>query len=398
MIRATEDNDITKKTHKVLHVITISGIAGAEKLLVDLLPEQYNLNFEVHCLLFHKKLGKMYAQQLGDKLNEHKIKVYYKEYSRIIDKKVFSFLKDLIYQIKPDLIHSHLKQADVWLSILKWRKKISVPVVATLHSYSDEYHNRYGLTWNKKAKYTFYYWLTKFICNELDAFISISKGIANLFLEAGLLKDDKITVVYHGTKIEEGSREEGLKPFNWKLVLVGRLVHFKGHHYAIEAVSFLQEKYPHISLDFFGAGPEEHNLKQKIKKLGLQGQIHFNGFKADIVQHLKEYDIALIPSIGEPFGLVFFDAFKACLPVVAFNLAASNEIIKHGINGLLAKPYDSKHLGEQIDILFKDQELRSSIARNAKKILKEDFNIQKIAAFYLAEYKKIIAGKYNFGI
>ena len=168
-------------------------------------------------------------------------------------------------------------------------------------------------------------------------------------------------------------------------------MNWKGHKYAIEAVKILKTKYPNLVLHFYGIGAYEDELKSMIKSNHLSFNVKLQGFTRNINEKYTEYDIVLIPSIMEPFGMVFLEAFNHNKPVVAFDLPAGNEIIRHGYNGRLAKPYSSESLAEEIDFLIQHPKQREEIIFNAKKELQEKYSIQKMAASYISFYQKILS-------
>lgn len=372
----------------ILHVIAINGIGGAEKLLVDLLPATQEKGMPCSCLIFHQPAFVREAKSIGDALLEKGIPVIYQSYGSLLQKANRQTILSVVSQQKPLLIHAHLKHAELWLAMLKWMGKIRIPVVTTLHGYRDQYHNAFGLQWHTSAKKSFYYWLTRFTAANADRCISISNGITTFFIQSGLVKKEKIRTIYHGTNTGSLVLREPQPP-RADFVLMGRLVRFKGHRYALEAIVHLKEKYPQAQLHIYGRGPEEENLRNMAVGLNIGENVFFHGFVQNLPEKLSSHSIALMPSIGEPFGLVFFDAFKAGLPVVAFDLPAGNEIIEHGHNGLLAKPLDTTSLAGQMELLLKSEILYQQIRQNALETLKMRFTITKMADRYIAYYCEI---------
>lgn len=105
---------------------------------------------------------------------------------------------------------------------------------------------------------------------------------------------------------------------------------------------------------------------------------------------MQGYDIALVPSFFEAFGIVFLDAFGAKLPVVAFDLPSGNELITHKVNGLLATPYSSQSLADNIEQLILDNKLRISIIKNGYNTLTKKFSIERMVDEYSLFYNKVL--------
>lgn len=377
---------------KVLHLIAVNEIGGAERLLTTLLPALQATGVAVECLILSRPAAVPKAKDIGHELLRCGIPVLYAQYTSVLKKQTLDFIAHTIKRQTPQLVHAHLKHAEIWTAILKRRRKITVPVISTLHGYRDDYHSRFGLNWQGRAKLSGYYWVNRFIGRQLDGFVSISQGVTDLFVASGLLNKERIATIHHGTKAGEPPQPENRQP-RPDLVIVGRLVKFKGHQYAVGAVRLLKEKHPGVHLHLYGKGPEETALKALVKAQGLEANVTFHGFVQDVQAALPQHSIALVPSVGEPFGLVFFDAFKAGLPVVAFNVPAGNEIITHEVNGLLAATVSRESMAQEIEKLLENEGLYQTMAAKAYQTMKTDFSIERMAAAYASFYQRIINGK-----
>jgi glycosyltransferase involved in cell wall biosynthesis len=383
----SQGND--KPRMKVLHIIAINGIGGAENLLVDILPLLEKTGIAVNCMILFRTRSEADAHSIGGQLRAANIEVCYKEYTQVVDSYIVHFILDYIREIKPDIIHTHLKQAELWMAYLTLTGKVSIPLVTTCHGYRDDYLNKHGLIWNWKIFFTGYYWVNRFIY-RLFNLIMISHALEKFFRRSGFLKRNRYTIVHHGTEFTEVPRDLQ-KPFRYEIALPGRMIKHKGHEYLIQAVSLLKKDFPELSAHFYGIGPEMDELVKMTEEMDLVKQIKFHGFVRDVVNRIAEHDIAVIPSTGEAFGLVFFDSFKANLPVVAFDLPPSNEIIQDGYNGLLAKPLDPQSLANKISSLFLDRNLREDLILNAKKTMHTRFSLQVMANRYRDFYSSILA-------
>jgi 1,4-alpha-glucan branching enzyme len=114
-----------------------------------------------------------------------------------------------------------------------------------------------------------------------------------------------------------------------------------------------------------GEGSEKNNCIEKVKKLGLQKNVEFLGFKPHPYSYISHSDVIIVPSLFEPFGLVYIEAFALKTPVVAFDTAAGNEIIVNNETGLLVEKGDSKALAEKIIYLLENPRERNKIAERA---------------------------------
>ena len=108
---------------------------------------------------------------------------------------------------------------------------------------------------------------------------------------------------------------------------IGRLVPFKAHDELLEAFAGVQERMPGSRLIVIGRGPLEEQLRRRVTELGLQGKAMIYGFLDQAAHYLRAFDVFVLPSHHEPFGLVLPEAMTARVPIIASDSGASLEIV-----------------------------------------------------------------------
>ena len=115
-----------------------------------------------------------------------------------------------------------------------------------------------------------------------------------------------------------------------------------------------------LKIKIAGEGPEEVALKEQVKKLRVDNQVEFLGFKSgvELAMLIGKAKAVIIPSLwpeNMPFTLL--ETLSAGTPVIAALSGGLPELIKEGENGFLFKAGDYKELAkklETIDISNKD--------------------------------------------
>ena len=153
--------------------------------------------------------------------------------------------------------------------------------------------------------------------------------------------------------------------------MIGRLAPWKGQHIFLKAfaASFLGEGVCGrvIGSAMFGEDDYERELRVQAKKLGLQSQVEFRGFREDIWAELRDLDVLVHCSIApEPFGQVVVEGMAAGLAVVAAAAGGPAEVITDGVNGLLTRPGDARELAAALRILVDDPALRHRLGHEAR--------------------------------
>lgn len=381
---------------KVLHVININAVGGAEKLLIDFLPALRNEGSEIYCIILCPSKNNIAANNIRSKLESNGIKVYFREYTSLFSLLNFQWIRRIVREVNPDLLHTHLRYADIWIVALKSLGFLKCPVVSTVHGYNDRYMNKHGLQVAKGIKFTFYYWSIRWVSKRLNGLVFISNCMFDFYKKCNFIGNGRSTVIYHGYAINDfPSKEENKEWFKdeIKLVLPGRIVERKGHKYALEALAILRSRSKNASLHFLGEGPFRSFLEKECVRLKVSDYVFFHGFVENLAEELLNYDIALLPSYWEPFGLVFLDAFAAKLPVVAFDIPAGNEIVENERNGFLVQPFDSRALVNAIVKLSEDKSLCINFGNMGYVDLNSKFSMSVMTNKYLSFYNLLLTSE-----
>lgn len=185
-----------------------------------------------------------------------------------------------------------------------------------------------------------YYHLFNKILPKYDNIIAVSEGVMNDFNSIYHLEDKTLVIenLVPEDKIITKSRETvslSLPTNRINIISVGRLHIQKGYDRLIIAMANLSKKdQAKINIDIYGDGPEKEHLsnlinENKIKNITLKGRVD-NPYK-----YLKKYDLFIMPSLYEPFGLVIVEALTLHVPVLACENSATGKLINHELNGYI---------------------------------------------------------------
>lgn len=348
---------------RILHLIYTSGIYGAEKYLHTLLPELKKYDIESHLLFICPKNSISSLQEYCDEMNEAGIKTTLlpttSQMSFLLTARIiFRYLKSNNIQI----VHSHLFSADfiaVFIKKLYFKKLI---ILSTKHGYEETYLVKYGLG-NKKIPQNIYYHISRAVNNRIDYSFAVSRAISNMY---ELLKQgkSKMKYIHHGISPLPLYIKQAFVEGTPKLIIVGRLSEMKGHEYLINALPKVIKQFPQLKLIVLGEGALKEKLKNLAKSLTVQNHIEFVGFAAPGA-YIPQCEVMVLPSLFEPFGLVYIESFASKIPVIAFDTQAANEIIEDNETGILVHKIEAEALAEKIIYLLKSPEIRKKIIENA---------------------------------
>ena len=171
-----------------------------------------------------------------------------------------------------------------------------------------------------------------------------------------------------------------------KIVSVGRvLFSVKGQDVLCKALARL--KAYRIVLDIIGDGPDMDRLRQMQEELGLQDYVHLLGRRSPdyLSSHLREYDLFVLPSLTEGFGLSVAEAMAAKLPVVVSDIEGPREIVCEGRFGHLFKAGDAESCAAAIQNVMEHYDAEASLDEACYHVI-ENYDLTQTARLYLEQY------------
>ncbi len=238
-----------------------------------------------------------------------------------------------------------------------------------------------------------------FLKKNTDHIITSSKYLKSN-LENLNLDKDLISVIHVGldpTNFEFIDRSHYSNQ-EIRLLCLGRLIHLKGQHLAIEALALLDDK--NVHLDILGDGIEMENLKKLTSKLGLENNVHFHGnvVEQDIKKAFVKADIFLMTSItdengrAEGQGLVTAEAQASGLPVIAFDSGGVGETVITGTTGYLIEEGDVSAFAKAIKSLIENHTLRLQFGKNARTLVETNFDQREQSQKIIQLYDNLLDG------
>lgn len=173
---------------------------------------------------------------------------------------------------------------------------------------------------------------------------------------------------------------------------LGRHVYYKGFCYLIEAMRQLPTN---IILLLGGEGPLTQKLKQQVKILKLDQQVHFLGqiAKQDLAIYYHACDVFCLPSIdqSETFGIAQLEAMACAKPVICCDVThAASNLNQDAVTGFVVSPRCPTSLANAILKLYQEPLLRHSLGKSAYCYAKEKFTTQQMVRKIKNLYQEII--------
>lgn len=312
-----------EKPIRVLQVLTTMNLGGAETMIMNYYRHVDRTKVQFDFLLHRQERG-----FFDDEIESLGGKIY--RMPPIFPKNYFKYKKklNLFFDEHPDykIVHSHLNAlSSIILSIAK-NKNIPCRIA---HSHlaveSSILKNIFKKTTDIKAT----------VKDSIQSLIrgKVAKVATHYFACGekagdwlyGKKNKDKVVIInnainaslfiFNTSKEEKIKEEFGLK--NKKVIgHVGRFNEQKNHFFLIKIFNEIYKKDNNCVLLLVGIGNLEDKIKQEVKRLNIDKNVHFLGLKNNIPELLQGFDLFLLPSLYEGLPVTLIEAQASGLKVI----------------------------------------------------------------------------------
>ena len=234
--------------------------------------------------------------------------------------------------------------------------------------------------------------------------IAISKETKEYAKKVFAYDDKDITIINHGVSLRFAttfSEEEKILfkkerhiPCDKIIIgLVASIEKRKGHDILLKAIYNLPQNIKSkIHVVFVGSSKDGRTngwLQELIDQYG-EGRITCFPYQ-DPESYYKIFDIFVLPSRLEGFGLVVVEAMLSGCCVLRSNTEGAYEQIDSGVNGFIFENENIEQLTDLLSTLMQDSTLMHRIAKAGKEKALKEFTSEVMARKTLEVYKKVMS-------
>lgn len=260
-------------------------------------------------------------------------------------------------------------------------------------------------SWYRRASWREYirYFLARFLLPRASCIRVVSARIAHSLEKELGIESSRISILpivsdltpfFHGVK--NSHIEEQLKAYHFRIVAAGRFVEKeKNFSMLIRMMPQLLKIVPDAALYLVGDGPDRGLYQNSISRLHLERNVILESWRDDLFSVYKSFDLFLLPSNYEGWGMAVIEAMAAGVPVVMTDVGLAGEVVRHGENGIVVPVGDEKAFLDAIIDMYHHNEKRMRIVYNALQTAREF--ARENHKTYLQKYKEsfMICGNVN---
>ncbi|AEA33312.1 glycosyltransferase family 4 protein [Hippea maritima] len=353
---------------KVLHVDTEKGFRGGEQQLLWLAEglAQKGIDTAVACI----------EDKLYLRCSEAGIKTIKLSKSRVKNiKKLIKISDDF------DIIHAHTSNAHTICALAKIFK--NKPLIYTRR-----------VDYKPKGDP-----ITKFKYKITDKIICVARYVCEVLRHT--IGIEELVVIHSSTnplleKMVDPEKVRNIKNQFKPLKIIGTataLTTQKNIPNLIEAAEIVLKRRSDVVFLVVGEGALKDKIRELIERKKMAEKFKLIGFKKDIENYIKAFDLFVLPSDFEGLSGAVLNAMLLKIPVVSTDAGGLSEVVFDKETGILVQRNNPEILAKAIETVLEDKDLRKKIVENAYRLVKENFSVDKMVEKYIKLYKELLEEK-----
>lgn len=213
------------------------------------------------------------------------------------------------------------------------------------------------------------------VLRHADVVTTPSQYLGETIQKAYRIKPDRVKTNYNAAEKTTAAPFAATKKSH-QLVATARLVRWKGIDDILRAINILKETYPDIHLIVHGDGPERENLEKLSHDISVEDHVTFTGnvSRTETWFTRKSSAAYILNSTYEGLPHTALTCFASETPIIATDIAGTNEAVYHEESGLLIPQEDPQALAAAIARIFTEPELSKKLIAGGQKMLHEKFS------------------------
>ena len=394
---------------KVVHIINVFGLAGAEVMLCSLLERTDRERFEsmVVSLLGTHSLSAQGAGvlpgdahgalALAERVEALGIPVRAMGMRPgVPDPRGVVRLARLLHRERPQIVQTWMDHSNL-IGGVAARLAARAPVIWGVH------HTNYVPQITKRTTL-----MTVSACARLSRWlptriVCCSEAARATYAQRGFAAE-RLTVIPNGIDTDafrpdpaarlDVRRELGLAPDATLIGLIARYAPMKDHATFLRAAAALKSRLPDVHFLLCGGqvDPGNETLASMVAELGLRGHCHLLGPRRDMPRLQASLDLATSSSVsGESFRISIGEAMACGVPCVATDVGDGAPIL--GETGRVVPPRDPRTLAAACrELLELSPEARARMGQSSRLHIQERYELVSITRRYEDLYETLCAG------
>jgi glycosyltransferase involved in cell wall biosynthesis len=364
---------------RVAFVLHVMGVAGAEKLVVEIIRKLgQRIDPVVLCL---DGLG-----ALGETLQNENVPIVELGRRPGLDIAVARRMAAQIKQHGSEVVHAQQYTPFLYAAVAKMMMRPRFQLIFTEHGRHYPDIVPFKRRWANRL----------FFGSLADRVTAVCQFSAKSLREIEGIRVP-IDVVPNGIdlpqyaasrSILDSKLQLGWDPNFRHIICIARFHPVKDHFTLLRAFSEVLRLRQDVQLILVGDGPLHAPLSNEARSLGIADHVKFLGIRDDIPLLLKAADVFVLPSLSEAASITLLEAMASGVPVVVTDVGGNSEIVRQGKEGLLVPRSDYRTMAQACLKILSDPDYAGVMGRNGRKRIEEFYRLEDTIAEYYRQYRE----------
>jgi glycosyltransferase involved in cell wall biosynthesis len=361
---------------RVLIVITLAEVGGAQKYVAQLLPALAE-RFDVAVAAGGR--GPLLDASKAAGVRFLPLRNLRRPVNPLRDLLALVELISLMRRERPDVVHTNSSKAGVLGRLAALAARVPIRIF-TVHGWAFRAHSG-PASWA-------YLWADRLAGRWTTVTICVAEHERSTGIAARTCLRDRTVVIPNAVDVAAAPMADA-KGGIPRLVTVGRLKAPKDYVTLTRAFAAL----PSGSFEalIVGDGPDRLMVEAELARLGVGNAVRLLGERTDVPELLAGSDVFVLSSASEGLPLSVEEAMAAGLPVVASAVGGVPELVVDGETGYLVPPGEAERLAEALESLLDDPALRRRMGRSGRSRAEALFDLRAFRRAHLELYRRQLA-------
>ncbi|HEV3153364.1 MAG TPA: glycosyltransferase family 4 protein [Candidatus Baltobacteraceae bacterium] len=366
------------KRLRVLHVLAALRGYGAERVVMDLLPELQSESTLAAGLTIYS------SQVEEDDRKSLPFEIYEAGRQNRGD---YLFLHRIVKAIRgfaPDVVHAHTHVGKYW-GVIGSALARTPHIVYTEHRPCDPRRSLLDRIADRPVQNLMQRVVTFFPAQR--TFLSKRDSIAQS--KIATIANGLPSGSFCGGDAAEGRRRLGLSRSELGVLLVGRLGYPKNQQLALRALAALDPALRRRVRLIFAGGGENEPLVKLAHELEVVERVSFLGYRSDLAQLMAGCDVLLMTSLCEGMPLTLIESMLMGIPVVTTPWIGASEMLGDGRFGLITPGWKPENVAESLERALTRDRLNEMLVQRARSFAASEYAVSKMARAHEKLYAEL---------
>jgi glycosyltransferase involved in cell wall biosynthesis len=352
---------------RIVHIITRLIVGGAQENTLLSCDGQHQDGHEVTLITGPAvgPEGSLMARAEGCGYRVEVIPEMGRAIQPLRDYRTYIKLRNRLRELQPDIVHAHSSKAGI---LGRWAAAAAgMPAVI---------HTIHGLAFTASTSASvnrMYKLLERVTAPKTTLIVCVADAMREQSLAAGIGRPEQYVTVYSGMETgpfiqppvprDEIRKQLGLRDEHVAIGTIARLFDKKGHEDLLDLAPDLCARWPNLRFLWVGDGSLRQQFERRMTQMNLRDRFILTGLvpPSRVPELANAMDILVHPSRREGLARALPQGSLAGKPVISYDIDGAKEAVLHGVSGFVLPPFDKRALGQSIDQLMANPDLRTQM-------------------------------------